>query len=158
MVTFKKKQLEETVGGDIFSDGGDRNTVGNTEIETGPVDKPYNNYSDYEKGVSVTTDRALSRYGQDIPWFAVYNFGGSIASTMVRENSRIIKKNIVEDKIDDLVKKNKSNGILQKGVNLKVSKILDSISTTNFTDEEIEELKKALVDKKAVDQKTLNNE
>jgi len=154
MATFKKKQLEETVGGDIFSNSGDRNAVCNSEIETGPVDKPYNDYSDYQRGISTTTDRALSRYGQDIPWFAVYNFGGS----MVRENSRIIKKNIVEDKIDDLVRKNKNNGILTKGGNLKVSKILDSISTTDFTDDEIEELKKVLTDKKPVTQKTLNNE
>jgi hypothetical protein len=42
---INKKQLDELVGGDIFSDGGDRNQVKDKEIETGPVDKPFNDSS-----------------------------------------------------------------------------------------------------------------
>ena len=53
-----KKQLDELVGGDIFSDGGDRNQIKDKEIETGPVDKPFNDYSDYQKGKSTTTDKS----------------------------------------------------------------------------------------------------
>jgi hypothetical protein len=37
MATFKKKDLNELVGGDINSSGGDKNAVSNSEIETGPV-------------------------------------------------------------------------------------------------------------------------
>ena len=47
MATFKKKNLNELVGGDINSYGGDRNPVSNSEIETGPVTKPYDDASDY---------------------------------------------------------------------------------------------------------------
>ena len=32
MATFKKKQLDELVGGDMFSSGGDRNQVNNSFI------------------------------------------------------------------------------------------------------------------------------
>jgi hypothetical protein len=39
IATFKKSELNELVGGDVTSSGGDRNIVNNSEIETGPVDK-----------------------------------------------------------------------------------------------------------------------
>ena len=41
MATFKKKQLDELVGGDYNSNGGDRNVTNNSEIETGPVQKDF---------------------------------------------------------------------------------------------------------------------
>ena len=50
MATFKKKDLNELVGGDVFAGGNDRNVTNNSEIETGPVQKPYDDDSDYEKG------------------------------------------------------------------------------------------------------------
>jgi hypothetical protein len=77
MATFKKKELNEIVGGDFTANGNDRNPITNSEIETGPVDKPFNNTSNYEKGESTTTDKVFGRYRQNIPWFAVYSFGGS---------------------------------------------------------------------------------
>ena len=51
----------------------------------------YNN--DYEKGMSTTTDKVFGRYRQDIPWFAVYSFGGSRTGGVpidygVRENEK----------------------------------------------------------------------
>ena len=66
MATFKKKQLDELVGGDMFSSGGDRNQVNNSEIETGPYDKSYDDDSYYEKNVSTTTDRVFARYRQNM--------------------------------------------------------------------------------------------
>ena len=75
MDTFNNKQISELVGGDITAGGGDRNVTNNSEIETGPVQKPFTDTSDYEKGVSTTTDKVTRRYSQDIPWFGVFTFG-----------------------------------------------------------------------------------
>ena len=100
MATFKKKDLTELVGGDVFAGGNDRNVTNNSEIETGPVDKPFNDNSDYEKGEPTTSDKVFGRYRQNIPWFAVYSFGGTrtgrgLATQIgVGENTNIIKKKI----------------------------------------------------------------
>ena len=71
MPTFKKKEVNELVGGDMNSDGGDANFSNDSQIQTGPVQKPYNDDSEYEKGMALTGDKVFSRYRQDIPWFAV---------------------------------------------------------------------------------------
>ena len=154
MATFKKKQLDELVGGDIYSDGGDRNQVNNSEIETGPYDKTYDDDSYYEKNVSTTTDRVFARYRQNIPWFAVYSFGGSRVGGLTinygtfAENSTIIKKKTVEEKIEDLVKRSKSSDVTSKDYNPKVEKVMDEINDLDLTDTQIEELLKAIKDKK----------
>ena len=94
MGVFKKKELNELVGGDFTSNGGDRNIVNNNEIETGPIDKQWDDDSDYEKSQSTTTDMVFMKAVQNIPWFAVYSFGGSRSGRGIRaENSlRIITK------------------------------------------------------------------
>jgi predicted DNA binding protein len=153
MTTFKKKDLNELVGGDINSDGGDRNVTNNSEIETGPVQKSFNDTSDYEKGQSPTTDKVASRYRQDIPWFAVYSFGGTRSSGSVKEaekteKSVVIKKNTVEEKIEDLVKKSKDSEVTQKGNNPKVNKLIDTIKDCDLTDKQLEDLANAILDKK----------
>lgn len=154
MSTFKNKSLKELVGGDMNSNGGDRNAVSNSEIETGPVEKPFNDDSDYEKGVSTTTDKVFGRYRQNIPWFAVYSFGGTrtgvgIASQIgLNEKNTIIKKKAVEEKIEDLVKKSKNSDLKSKDYNPKVEKVLDEISELDLSEKQIEELLKALTDKK----------
>lgn len=153
MTTFKKKDLNELVGGDINSDGGDRNVTNNSEIETGPVQKSFNDTSDYEKGQSPTTDKIAKRYRQDIPWFAVYSFGGTRSSGSVKEaekteKSVVIKKNTVEEKIEDLVKKSKDSEVTQKGNNPKVNKLIDTIKDCDLTDKQLEDLANAILDKK----------
>jgi hypothetical protein len=156
MATFKKKQLDELVGGDIYSVGGDRNQVNNSEIETGPYDKSYDDDSYYEKNVSTTTDRVFARYRQNIPWFAVYSFGGSRTGGLTinygtfaeNSNSTIIKKKTVEEKIEDLVKRSKSSDVTSKDYNPKVEKVMDEINDLDLTDTQIEELLKAINDKK----------
>lgn len=168
MATFKKKQLDELVGGDVFAGGNDRNVTNDSEIETGPVEKPYNDDSDYEKGMATTTDRVFGRYRQDIPWFALYSFGGSRTGGVpidygLKENEKqsvVVKKKTVEEKIDDLVKKSKITDLTDKNYNPKVSKVLDTIVDTDLTDDQIEEIKKALDAKKneTKNQKTFNNE
>ncbi len=155
MATFKKKQLQESVGGDIFTDGSDRNVTNNSEIETGPVEKPYNDNSDYEKGMATTTDKVFGRYRQNIPWFAVYSFGGSRSGGLpidygLREDEKktIIKKKAVEEKIEDLVKKSKNSDVTDKNYNPKLAKMIDTINDVDLTDSQIEDLKKALEAKK----------
>lgn len=123
MTTFKKENLNELVGGDFSSGGGDRNPVGDVEIETGPVAKSFNDKSDYEKGTPTTTDRVFGRYVQDIPWFALYNFAGSRNGYTVNE-----------EKVDEKLVKpdNKKSGLLDKKSKDKVEKIIDSVMDLEF--------------------------
>jgi len=161
MATFKKKQIDELVGGDIFSDGNDRNVTNDSEIETGPVDKPYNDDSEYEKGEPTTTDKVFGRYRQNIPWFAVYSFGGTRAGGSTTVNipegkNTILKKKHVEEKIEDLVKKSKSNDVTDKNYNPKVAKLMDTINDVDLTDSQLEELTKAIMAKKNNTNKSKN--
>lgn len=145
MATFKKKDLNELVGGDFSSGGGDRNVTSDSEIETGPVEKPFHDTSDYEKGTSTTTDRVTGRYGQNIPWFAIYSFGGGAIRTY---ETKIIKKNNVEEKIEDLVKKSKSTDVTAKGYNPKIDKLIDSINDSDLSDKQLEDISNAILAKK----------
>ncbi len=151
---IETEQLDELVGGDINSGGGDRNVTSNSEIETGPVQKPFNDDSSYEKGVSTTTDRAVGRYRQNIPWFAVYSQGGVNRPLPIQETNTVIKKKTVEEKIEDLVKKSKDTGITDKGYNNQVSKVLDIINDNELTDEQLENISKAILAKKTNPNKT----
>lgn len=153
MATFKKKNLNELVGGDVFAGGGDRNVSSNSEIETGPVQKPYNDDSDYEKGTSTTTDRA-ARYKQNIPWFAIYSFGARRIGGM--NERKIVTKQSVEEKIDDLVKKSKDSDVTDKNYNPKVSKLIDTIQDSDLSIKQLEDLAKAIEAKKNNSNKTKN--
>jgi len=149
MATFKKKDLVEIVGGDINSDGGDRNPISNSEIETGPVEKPFNDTSDYEKGRPTTTDKVFARYRQNIPWFAVYSFGGLGTRGMrLMETKKVLTKKTVEEKIEDLVKKSKISDLTDKDYNPKVSKLIDSLNNDELSDKQLEELEKLIQAKK----------
>lgn len=158
MNTFKKNQLDELVGGDMNSSGGDRNVTNNSEIETGPIENPFNDNSDYEKGQSTTTDRVVAMYRQKIPWFAVYSFGGNrtgLPISNVVENKTIITKKTVEEKIEDLVKKSKTSDLTNKNKNNKLDKILDTIVNTDLTDEELKELSSVISNKKPNNKKNI---
>jgi hypothetical protein len=161
---INKKQLDELVGGDIFSDGGDRNQVKDKEIETGPVDKPFNDYSDYQKGKSTTTDKVFSRYRQNIPWFAVYSFGGSTTGGLpmyygqiskLSEDKKTMSKKELDEIIEDLVKKRQNNDVTDKNYNPKVSKIIDTITDSDLTNDQLEQLKKVIDSKKESKNKNL---
>lgn len=141
----KNLNINELVGGDIYASSGDKPFNGNDEIETGPVQKAYNDYSDYEKGQSTTTDKVFGRYRQNIPWFAVYSYGGMRSNVgPLTFESKIINKKTVEETIDSLVKKGKGNDIKSKDDNPKFNKILDLINDINLTDEQIKKLKEKL--------------
>lgn len=150
MNTFIKKRLDELAGGNPFSSGGDRTTTNDSEIETGPVEKAFNDNSEYEKGVPPTTDKVINRYRQDIPWFATYSFGARrVGAGAVYEGEKtVIKKKAVEEKIEDLVKKSKSSDLTDKNANPKISKLIDSINDTDFSEDQIEDICKAIEAKK----------
>ena len=126
MATFKKKDLNELVGGDFTSSGGDRNKVDNSEIETGPIEKSFNDDTYYEKGQSTTTDKVFARYRQNIPWFAVYSFGGSRSGRGIRAEGKsiVITKETMEEEI--IAQKNKENDLVDKKLETLVDKIEDS--------------------------------
>lgn len=139
----KKQALDELIDDEGGFISGDRNVVSNSEIETGPVQKPFNDTTDYEKGISTTTDRA-ARYKQNIPWFA--SMQGTSAGKRISET---ITKKAVEEKIEDLVKKSKHDGdISDKNYNPKVEKIVDTIEGSNLTDEQMDAIIKAIEIKK----------
>ncbi len=149
MDTIKNKPLNELVGGDISAGGNDRNVTNNSEIETGPVQKPFNDTSDYETGVSTTTDKVARRYRQSIPWFAVYSYGGASRGLRnnLNEKNNIISKQTVEETIDDLVKKRENDGLTDKNHNSKLSKLIDSIDDCDFDENQLEKLKTAILNK-----------
>lgn len=152
MNTIIKNRLDELAGGNPFSSGGDRNVTNDSEIETGPVQKAFNDNSEYEKGNPTTTDKVTSQYRQDIPWFATYTFGARRLGGTVNETDKkpnVIKKKAVEEKIEDLVKKSKSSDLTDKNFNPKIEKIIDNINDSDFSEEQIEKIKKALDSKKS---------
>jgi hypothetical protein len=153
MQTIKKKDLMELVGGDINSGGGDKPFNSDTEIETGPVEKPHNDNSDYEKGQATTGDRVFGRYRQNIPWFAVYSYGGTRSGGGLKAfESVTVTKKSVEEKIEDLVKKSNISDLTTKDYNPKVAKLIDTINDAELTEKQLEDLKKAIQNK----QKTKN--
>jgi hypothetical protein len=148
MKTIKKKDLTELVGGDINSGGGDKPFSNDSEIETGPVEKPHNDNSDYQKGEPTTSDKVFGRYRQDIPWFAVYSYGGSAAATGVKAfESVTLTKKTVEEKINDLVKKTTISDVTDKDYNPKIAKLINAIEDAELTEKQLEELKKAIQNK-----------
>jgi len=158
MAIMTKKEfsnkVNELVGGDMFASGNDRNPTNNSEIETGPVVKTYDDNSDYEKGQATTSDKVFGRYRQNIPWFAVYSYGGRRSQggivTFENENkSVVLTKKTVEEKIEDLVKKSKSAEVTSKDYNPKVAKLIDTIEDAELTEKQLEDLKKAIQTKQA---------
>lgn len=149
MDTIKNKQLKELVGGDISGGSNDRNVTNNSEIETGPVQKPFNDNSDYETGVQTTTDKVAGRYRQNIPWFAVYSYGGASRGLRnnIQEKKNILTKQSVEETIDDLVKKRENDGLTDKNHNSKLNKLIDSIEDCDFDEKQLEKLKTAILNK-----------
>lgn len=144
-----EENLEEFVDADGSFIDGDRNPVNDKEIETGPVQKDFKDNSDYEKGMSTTTDRA-TRYRQNIPWFAVYSYRSASGRGMpVNENKRIYTKKEIEEKIkEDLVKKSKHDGdVWEKEYNSKFEKLIDNLSDNDYTEEQLKKIKQLVLDK-----------
>jgi hypothetical protein len=147
MAILTKKRLSELVGGDINTDGGDKNTS-TSEIETGPIEKTYDDNSYYEKGRATTTDKVINRYRQDIPWFAVYSYASPTRGMKIAENKNVITKNTVEEKIEDLVKKSKVTDVMSKDYNPKIEKLIDAINDGEISNKQLEKLESLIKQKK----------
>ena len=114
----------------------------------------HNDYSDYEKGTSTTSDVVFGLYRQNIPWFAVYSYGGrrsqaGIVTFESEEKGNVMTKKAVEEKIEDLVRKSKASDVTAKDYNPKVAKLLDTITDAELTEKQLEDLKKAIQAKQA---------
>lgn len=154
MKTIKKSNIQELVGGDFNSIGGNKPINGDSEIETGPITKTPDDMSNYEKGMPTTTDKMFSRYRQNIPWFAVYSYGSSREGRVKTfESKAILTKTSVEEKISDLVKKSNSLEVTDKDYNPKVANIIDTIEDAELNDKQLDDLKKAIASK--ISSKTL---
>lgn len=150
MATLKNKEVKPPVDEFVDADGGiisgDRNATSNSEIETGPVQKPFNDDSEYEKGMATTTDRA-ARYRQDIPWFAVYSYGQR-ARVNENEPKKVTKKQIEKKIEEDLVKKSGiDREVWAKDYNGKAEKVIDIIEDGDLTKDQLEKIKKLVLDK-----------
>lgn len=152
MAIIKKNKVEEFVGTDGEIIGGDRNVTNNSEIETGPVQKPWNDDSEYEKGMSTTTDRA-TMYRQNIPWFAVYSYRSSSGRGLPINEKRKVKeiktkKQLEEEITEDLVKKSKRDReVWDKNYNKKIDNIIDIIDDADFSKEQLEKIKTTVLSK-----------
>ena len=139
-----KQSVQELVGSDGSIIDGGRNPVSDSEIETGPVDKEFNDDSDYEKGMTTTSDRA-SRYRQNIPWFAVYSYGANKGLNRSVYESKTITKNQLEEQIkEDLVKKSKNKEDIIDKNSSKVKEVINLITDTDLDIEQIEKLVKLI--------------
>ncbi len=154
MKTIKKSNIQELVGGDFNSIGGNKPINGDSEIETGPVVKTPDDMSNYEPSTPTTMDKTTSRYRQNIPWFAVYSYGSSREGRLrTFETKNILTKSSVEEKISDLVKKSNSLDVTDKDYNPKVANLIDTIEDAELSEKQLEELKKAIANK--ISSKTL---
>lgn len=83
----------------------------------------------------------------------MYSYGGTRASSGIqtanesKTKSVVVKKNTVEEKIEDLVKKSKDSDVTKKDSNPKFDKIMDVIKDGNLTKDQILDLSTALVKK-----------
>ena len=143
-----KDEMQELVSADGSMISGDRNATDNSEIETGPVEKPFNDDSDYEKGVSTTTDRK-SRYAQNIPWFATYSYrGGTGRGQTMSENKTLTKEEFEKSIEEDLVKKSKRDReLFDSNFDNKVEKIIDTIEDTDLTKDQLNKIKQIVLAK-----------
>ena len=101
------------------------------DIQTGPVAKSFDDNSDYEKGISTTTDK-MSRYAQPRSWWAwYYGYGG----TPYSHGNRAVSEGEMSEA---LVDKKDSKEIVEKGndsdIKDKLDKIEDLIKSSNLSD------------------------
>lgn len=151
MAIIKKKDIDELVDTSGSVIDGDRNATNDSEIETGPVNKPFNDDSEYEKGVSTMTDRA-AMYHQNIPWFAVYSYSpNSGRGQAIAEVKNKFKKSDIEKKIEeDLVKKSKDKEVLDKATKNDFDKAVDAIEDifdVDFSKEQLKKIKDKILNK-----------
>lgn len=101
------------------------------DIQTGPVAKSYDDNSDYEKGVSTTSDK-MARYAQPRSWWALYyGYGG----TPYSHGNRAVSEGEMSEA---LVDKKENKDFVDKGndsdIKDKLDRIEDLIKNSNLSD------------------------
>lgn len=101
------------------------------DIQTGPVAKSYDDNSDYEKGISTTSDR-IARYAQPRSWWALYyGYGG----TPYSHGNRPVSEGEMSEA---LVDKKENKDFVDKGndsdIKDKLDRIEDLIKNSNLPD------------------------
>jgi len=123
-------KLDELIDMDGTSIEGDFNPSYG-DIQTGPVAKSYNDNSDYEKGISTTSDK-MARYAQPRSWWALYyGYGG----TPYSHGNRAVSEG---EMLEALVDKKENKDFVDKGndsdIKDKLDKIEDLIKNSNLSD------------------------
>jgi hypothetical protein len=101
------------------------------DIQTGPVAKSYDDNSDYEKGISTTSDK-MARYAQPRSWWALYyGYGG----TPYSHGNRAVSEG---EMLEALVDKKENKDFVDKGndsdIKNKLDKIEDLIKNSSLSD------------------------
>ena len=101
------------------------------DIQTGPVAKSFDDNSDYEKGISTTTDK-IARYAQPRSWWALYyGYGG----TPYSHGNRAVSEGEMSEA---LVDKKENKDFVDKGndsdIKDKLDRIEDLIKNSNLSD------------------------
>jgi len=115
------------------------------DIQTGPVNKSFNDNSDYVKGLPTTTDKRAT-YAQPRSWWALYyGYGGTPYS---HGNKTVSEGEITEA----LVEKNDNSDIVKKSNDVdlikQLEKIGDLIEKSNLPKKDKEKMLNVINDSK----------
>jgi hypothetical protein len=103
----KKDNIEELVNQDTGYIEGDYNQTNDSQIQTGPVNKPFNDNSDFKKGLPTTTNK-LAQYANPRNWWTMYlkGFGGRFGAGGVNETNEKggVDENVIRNMIQELLK------------------------------------------------------
>lgn len=138
---FKLDELIDMDGTPIEGDF----TPSYADIQTGPVAKSFDDNSDYEKGISTTTDK-MSRYAQPRSWWALYyGYGGTPYSHGNRPVSEGEMSEALVDKKEgkDIVEKTKDLDLEEK-----LKKIEDLVNKSELSDKDKKEMLNIINDSK----------
>lgn len=142
--TINEFKLDELIDMDGTPIEGDF-TPSYGDIQTGPVAKSFDDNSDYEKGVSTTTDK-MATYAQPRSWWALYyGYGGTPYS---HGNKPISEAEMLEALVD----KKDSKEIVEKGKDLdleeKLKQIEDLVKKSDLSDTDKKEMLNIINDSK----------
>lgn len=124
-ISNKEVKLDELVdvnGGEISGDY----KPGYKQIQTGPVPKSFDDTSDYEKGVSTTTDDWVQYANPRSWWSLYYGYGGTPYSHGKRPIAETKKK--IKDMLENIVDKQDSEDFVEKSENKEITDTLKRIS------------------------------
>jgi hypothetical protein len=130
-VTNKEVDLDE-----FFNlDDSNLNIPNDSQIQSGPYNKTYDDKSDYEKGISLTTDKK-ARYSNPRNWWQLYLRG----YPLIRTNESVENVDETKEKLKEII-----IGILNKrsdldGLIKNMNNNSDLVQTSNLQDKSLKDL------------------